>query len=349
MPYVAYEVADILWDSVMFVDLNSFSDTTGVPVFLWGYDFRLFPINNMIQISRVFDNCRFVKFPSAAMSYVFFKPGSEVSASLANDEHSYCKAPKETQSADSSFESTGIAGQLPSKKQSKLLKKERQRTCRLRKGQVLHPLPAKSFIYSWLSPASTPGQVLHPLPAKSSIHSQPSPASTPGQVLHPLPAKSSIHSRPSPPSTPGQVIHPLPAKSSIHSQPSPASTPGQVIHLLPAKSSIHSRPSHPSTPSQVLHPLPAKSSIHSRPSPPSTTGQVLHPILAFNSASLTAVSYSSLPVVNFCLIPVLVVSFAPHPESLQLMLSIPSRMSVLHPMLPTGSTLDPGLQDASYM
>ena len=38
MPYAADEIADVLRNSVVFVDLNSLSDTTGVPVLLWGSD-----------------------------------------------------------------------------------------------------------------------------------------------------------------------------------------------------------------------------------------------------------------------------------------------------------------------
>ena len=49
MPYAAAdEIADVLRNSVVFVDLNSLSDTTGVPVLLWGYNLCLLPVNNMV-------------------------------------------------------------------------------------------------------------------------------------------------------------------------------------------------------------------------------------------------------------------------------------------------------------
>ena len=48
MPYAADEIANVLRDSVVFMDLNSLSDTTGVPVLLWGYNLCLLPVNDMV-------------------------------------------------------------------------------------------------------------------------------------------------------------------------------------------------------------------------------------------------------------------------------------------------------------
>ena len=59
MPYAADEIADVLRKSVVFVDLNSLSDTTGVPVLLWGYNLCTLPVNDMVWISGMFDDRRF--------------------------------------------------------------------------------------------------------------------------------------------------------------------------------------------------------------------------------------------------------------------------------------------------
>ena len=52
MPYAADEIADVLRNSVVFVDLNSLSDTTGVPVLLWGYNLCTLPVNGMFDDRR---------------------------------------------------------------------------------------------------------------------------------------------------------------------------------------------------------------------------------------------------------------------------------------------------------
>ena len=68
----------------VFVDLNSLSDTTDVPVLLWGYNLCLLPVNDMVWISGVFDDRRFVAFPSAAVGLVFIEPGRKVYTGLAD-------------------------------------------------------------------------------------------------------------------------------------------------------------------------------------------------------------------------------------------------------------------------
>ena len=48
MPYAADQIADVLRDSVVFMDLNRLSDMTGVPVLLWGYNLCLLLVNDMV-------------------------------------------------------------------------------------------------------------------------------------------------------------------------------------------------------------------------------------------------------------------------------------------------------------
>ena len=90
MPYAADEIADVLRNSVVFVDLNSLSDTTGVPVLLWGYNLCTLPVNDMVWISGMFDDRRFVTFPSAAVGLVLIEPGRKVSTGLADVHFTTC-------------------------------------------------------------------------------------------------------------------------------------------------------------------------------------------------------------------------------------------------------------------
>ena len=46
--YAADEIADVLRSSVVFMNFNSLSNTTGVPVLLWGYNLCLLPVNDMV-------------------------------------------------------------------------------------------------------------------------------------------------------------------------------------------------------------------------------------------------------------------------------------------------------------
>ncbi len=82
MPNTANEVTDTLWHSVVLVYFNSFPDATMcIPMSLRSYDSSLIPI---YKIGRVFDNGRFVIFPSAGMGLVLCQPCGKVSTSLAN-------------------------------------------------------------------------------------------------------------------------------------------------------------------------------------------------------------------------------------------------------------------------
>ena len=51
VPNVAQEKTNVLWDSVMLVNLNGFSDAPSVPVRFFHYEGSMLPFNYMVCIS----------------------------------------------------------------------------------------------------------------------------------------------------------------------------------------------------------------------------------------------------------------------------------------------------------